>query len=140
MGICSAKAQSMPVALIITVTVISILFFDMLMCVQMIHAIFIIAFTFRTITEFHTRTVFICASADCTFMPSFYHLHFLGSLLKLLGSFLLLKTGRTCKGHPSKEDTDEDQAYNDLNLFDQSACNKGININSCLCHCDPACL
>lgn len=92
MGICSAKAQSMPVALIITVTVISILFFDMLMCVQMIHAIFIIAFTFGTITEFHTRAVFICASADCTLVSSLYHFHFLGGLLEFLGAFLLLKT------------------------------------------------
>ena len=109
MGICSAKAQSMPVALIITVTVISILFFDMLMCVQMIHAIFIIAFTFGTITEFHTRTVFICASSDCTLVSSLYHFHFLGGLLEFLGAFLLLKTGRTCKGHPAKEYANKDQ-------------------------------
>ena len=106
MGIYGFKAQS----LLITLIVINILFFDMFMCVQMIHAIFIIAFTFGTIAEFHTRTILICTSADCTFMSSFYHFHFLGGLLEFLRTLLLFKTGRTCKGHPAKEGTDQDQA------------------------------
>ena len=79
------------------------LFLTCLCVYKMIHAIFIIAFTFGTITEFHTRAVFICASADCTLVSSLYHFHFLGGLLEFLGAFLLLKTGRTCKGHPAKE-------------------------------------
>lgn len=96
-------------------------FFDVFVCVQMIHTVFVAALALGAVAEFHAGTLLVRPSADRALMAAPAHRADSGLSLKILSAFYL--SGTVFLKIPGHQEVDNEigQAHENSNAVGQSS-------------------